>query len=207
MEGPRLLREGDTLVVHWTGSAVSLQDLRRLYGTSSLGGRSIAVVGLGRVGAGLARLLAAEGGGLTVTDIDPDKQKIGDELGAVWRAPGEILAADVDIVVPAALGSLPTRRTAEDLRCRAVVGPANNQLATPDVADLLHQRDIIWLPDYVAGAGGVINAVSTELHRVSADEARARVRAIEDTVDDLLDTAQRHGQTRRRRGASRPGAA
>jgi leucine dehydrogenase len=168
---------------------------RRLYGTSSLSGRSIAVVGLGRVGAGLARLLAAEGAALTVTDIDPDKQKISGELGAVWRSPDEILVADVDIVVPAALGSTLTRRTAADLRCRAVVGPANNQLATPDVADLLHQRDILWVPDHVASAGGVINAISTELHGVSADEARARVRAIEDTVDDLLDTAQRHGQT------------
>lgn len=98
-------------------------------------------------------------------------------------------------MVPAALGSVLTRRTAADLRCRAVVGPANNQLATPDVADLLHQRDIIWVPDYVASAGGVINAISTELHRVSADDARARVRAIEDTVDDLLDTARRRGQS------------
>ncbi|WP_051865958.1 Glu/Leu/Phe/Val dehydrogenase dimerization domain-containing protein [Streptomyces griseus] len=167
---------------------------RRLYGTSSLSGRALAVVGLGRVGADLARLLAAEGAALTVTDIDPDKQKIGDELGAVWRSPDEILAADVDIVVPAALGSTLTRRTAAELRCRAVVGPANNQLATPDVADLLHQRSIVWVPDYVASAGGVINAVSIELHHVSAGEARARVRAIEETVDDLLDTAQRHGQ-------------
>ncbi|MDO0930424.1 GNAT family N-acetyltransferase [Streptomyces sp. DG2A-72] len=190
---------------------------RRLYGTASLNGRALAVVGLGRVGAELARLLAAEGAALTVTDIEPDKQKISDELGALWRSPDEILAADVDIVVPAALGSTLTRRTAEDLRCRAVVGPANNQLATPDVADLLHHRDIIWVPDYVASAGGVINAISTELHRVSADEAHARVRAIEDTVDDLLDTAQRHGQTpaqaagelamRRLRAASGPTSA
>lgn len=168
---------------------------RRLYGTSSLDGRTLAVVGLGRVGTGLARLLAAEGAALTVTDIDPDKRKTADELGAVWRSPDEILAADVDIVVPSALGSVLTSRTAADLRCRAVVGPANNQLATPDVADLLHQRDILWVPDYVANAGGVINAISTELHRVSADEAHARVRAIENTVDDLLDTAQHRGQT------------
>ncbi|MDQ0718001.1 glutamate dehydrogenase/leucine dehydrogenase/GNAT superfamily N-acetyltransferase [Streptomyces luteogriseus] len=187
---------GDSSLHTAQGTLAALRAVsRRLYGTSRLGGCSIAVVGLGRVGAGLARLLAAEGAVLTVTDIDPDKQKIGDELGAVWRSPGEILATDVDIVVPAALGSVLTRQTAADLRCRAVVGPANNQLATPDVADLLHQRDIIWVPDYVAGAGGVINAVSTELHRVTADEARARVRAIEDTVDDLLDTAQRRGQT------------
>jgi leucine dehydrogenase len=168
---------------------------RRLYGTSSLDGRSLAVIGLGRVGAGLARLLAAEGADLTATDIDPAKRKISDELGVVWQSPEEIIAAEVDIVVPAALGSVLTRQTVAELHCRAVVGPANNQLATPDVADLLHQRDIIWVPDFVAGAGGVINAISTELHHVGADEARARVDAIEDTVDNLLDTAQRRGQT------------
>ncbi|MFF0308614.1 Glu/Leu/Phe/Val dehydrogenase dimerization domain-containing protein [Streptosporangium sp. NPDC004379] len=168
---------------------------RRLYGSPELNGRGIAVVGLGRVGAGLARLLAAEGAVLTVTDIDPDKRRLGDELGAAWRAPDDILSADVDILVPAALGSVLTGRTATELRCRAVVGPANNQLATPDVADLLHRRGIIWVPDFVAGAGGVINAVSTELHHVSAEEARARVDAIEDTVGDLLDTAERHGRT------------
>ncbi|MFI5689896.1 Glu/Leu/Phe/Val dehydrogenase dimerization domain-containing protein [Streptomyces sp. NPDC051636] len=168
---------------------------RRLYGTSSLDGRSLAVIGLGRVGADLARLLAADGASLTVTDIKPDKRKVGDELGAVWQSPEEIIAADVDIVVPAALGSVLTRQTVAELRCRAVVGPANNQLATPDVADLLHQRDIVWVPDFVAGAGGVIHAISTELHHVGADDARARVDAIEDTVSDLLDTAQRRGQT------------
>ncbi|MGW3206819.1 Glu/Leu/Phe/Val family dehydrogenase [Streptomyces sp. NPDC001135] len=168
---------------------------RRLYGTSSLAGRSLAVIGLGRVGAGLARLLAAEGAALTVTDVDPGKLKISDELGAVWQSPEEIIAADVDIVVPAALGSVLTRRTVAELRCRAVVGPANNQLATPDVADLLHQRGIVWVPDFVAGAGGVINAISTELHHVGAHEARTRVDAIEDTVDTLLDTAQRRGVT------------
>ncbi|MEU2717978.1 GNAT family N-acetyltransferase [Streptomyces sp. NPDC007205] len=187
---------------------------RRLFGSASLDGRRLAVVGLGRVGAHLARLLATEGAVLTVTDIDPGKRKVGAELGAVWRSPDEILAADVDIVIPAALGSVLTRRTVAELRCRAVVGPANDQLATPDVADLLHRRDIIWVPDYVASAGGVINAVSAELHGVSADEARARVRAVEDTVDDLLETARRRGQApaqaaselamRRLRAASAP---
>ncbi|GAA1133994.1 Glu/Leu/Phe/Val family dehydrogenase [Streptomyces javensis] len=168
---------------------------RRLYGTASLKGRGLAIVGLGRVGAGLARLLAAEGAALTVTDIDPDKERISDELGAVWRAPGEILAADVDIVVPSALGSVLTERNVAELRCRAVVGPANNQLAAPHVADLLHHRGIIWVPDYVASAGGVINAISAELHHADADTAHARVRAIEDTVSDLLETAQRLGRT------------
>ncbi|MFD5234033.1 GNAT family N-acetyltransferase [Streptomyces qaidamensis] len=192
----RLGGSGDSSPHTAQGALAALRAVsRRLYGTPSLDGRSLAVVGLGRVGAGLARLLAAEGAALTVTDTDPGRRRIGDEVGAVWRSPDEILAADVDIVVPAALGSLLTRRTAADLRCDAVVGPANNQLATPDVADLLHGRGILWVPDHVVGAGGVINAISTELHHVSADDARARVHAIADTVDDLLDTAQRRGRT------------
>ncbi|MFF5533447.1 Glu/Leu/Phe/Val dehydrogenase dimerization domain-containing protein [Streptomyces cinerochromogenes] len=168
---------------------------RRLYGTERLDGRRLAVAGLGRVGAGLARLLAAEGAALTVTDVDPAKRGISDELGAVWAAPDGIHAADVDIVVPAALGSFLTRQSAAELRCRAVVGPANNQLATPDVADLLHRRGIVWVPDYVASAGGVVHAVSVEVHRLAAEEARARVDAIEDTVTELLRTAESQGRT------------
>ncbi|MFE5210017.1 Glu/Leu/Phe/Val dehydrogenase [Streptomyces sp. NPDC056600] len=176
------------------GSLAALRAVaRRLYGTASLEGRRIAVSGLGRVGAGLARLLATEGAALTVTDIDPAKRGIADELDALWCSPDEILAADVDVVVPAALGSVLTRRTVAELRCSAVVGPANNQLASPDVADLLHQRGIVWVPDHVASAGGVINAISTELHQVDTDQAQARVMAIEDTVDDLLETARRSG--------------
>ncbi|HEU5032782.1 MAG TPA: valine dehydrogenase, partial [Spirillospora sp.] len=88
-----------------------------------------------------------------------------------------------------------TERTVPRLRCRAVVGPANNQLASPDAADLLHRRGILWVPDYVAGAGGVIHAVTTELHRLGPGEARARIAAIEDTVTGLLDTAARLGRT------------
>ncbi|MER6343524.1 Glu/Leu/Phe/Val dehydrogenase dimerization domain-containing protein [Streptomyces sp. NPDC001595] len=169
--------------------------VRRLHGSADLDGRTVAVVGLGRVGAHLARLLAAEGARLTVADIDPGKRALCDELGAVWRSPEEALGADVDIVVPAALGSVLSDRTVAGLRCRAVVGPANNQLAAPEVADLLHGRGILWVPDYVASAGGVVNAVSVEVHRLGPLEARARVEAIEGTVEDLLDGAERSGHT------------
>ncbi|GII78593.1 leucine dehydrogenase [Sphaerisporangium rufum] len=192
----RLGGSGDSSPHTARGALAALRAVgRRLYGTPTLDGRRLAIIGLGRVGAGLARLLAAEGAVLTVTDVDPAKRELAGELGAGWLAPGDILAADVDIVVPAALGSVLTRRTVAELRCRAVAGPANDQLATPDVADLLHGRGIIWVPDYVAGAGGVINAVSTELNHLDPDEAAARVDAIADTVDHLLDTAQRHGHT------------
>ncbi|KAB2970858.1 Glu/Leu/Phe/Val dehydrogenase [Streptomyces sp. SS1-1] len=178
------------------GSLAALRAVgRQVHGTASMDGRRLAVIGLGRVGAALARLLAAEGAHLTVTDVDAGKRGVAEELGAVWSSPDDILGAEVDIVVPAALGSVLTRQNVAGLRCRAVVGPANNQLASPDVADLLHHRGILWVPDYVASAGGVIHAVSTELHHAGADEARTRVLAIENTVHDLLDTARRRGQT------------
>ncbi|GAA0259187.1 amino acid dehydrogenase [Actinomadura nitritigenes] len=168
---------------------------RHLYGTRSLAGRRVGLIGLGRVGAHLAGLLAAEGAELTVTDIDPGRRRAAEALGAAWTGPDEILGADVDVLVPAALGGVLSERTVPRLRCRAVVGPANNQLAAPGVADLLHRRGILWVPDYVASAGGVIHAVTAELHRLGPDEARARVAAIEDTVTGLLDTSSRLGQS------------
>ncbi|MER5293279.1 Glu/Leu/Phe/Val dehydrogenase dimerization domain-containing protein [Streptomyces pharetrae] len=192
----RLGGSGDSSPHTARGTLAALRAVaRRLYGTPSLAGRTLAVAGLGRVGGRLARLLAAEGAELTVTDIDAGKRALGEELGAVWRAPEEILAVDADILVPAALGGVLSARSVAGLRCRAVVGPANNQLTGPEVADLLHERGILWVPDYVASAGGVVNAVSVEVHGLGAEQARVRVDAIEGTVDALLDTAVRLART------------
>jgi leucine dehydrogenase len=79
------------------------------------------------------------------------------------------------------------------LRCAAIAGPANDQLAEPAVAGLLHQRGIVWVPDYVAGAGGVIYALAVELDKETPPRALARVQVIADTVGLLLDTAERAG--------------
>ncbi|GAA2904014.1 amino acid dehydrogenase [Streptosporangium fragile] len=178
------------------GTLAALRALsRRLYGDANLEGRRMALIGLGHVGEHLARLLAAEGVELTVTDIDTSKMEIAEDLGAAWRSPDEIVTADVDVLIPAALGGVLTTQVVGDLRCRAVVGPANNQLATPEVAELLHQRSIVWIPDYVASAGGAINAITTELYEFGADQARARVNAIEGTVTALLETADDLGVT------------
>ncbi|TDD11879.1 Glu/Leu/Phe/Val dehydrogenase [Nonomuraea deserti] len=163
---------------------------RRLHGTAAFRGARLAVVGLGSVGMRLARLLAAEGAELVVADIDPAKRHESDTLGATWVSPEEALTADVDIVVPAALGGVLTADVVPDLRCAAIAGPANNQLAAEDVAGLLHRRGIAWVPDHVVSAGGVINTLAVELHHESADEARKRVEAIEHTVSDLLHTAE-----------------
>ncbi|GAA0420155.1 leucine dehydrogenase [Acrocarpospora corrugata] len=187
---PHLGGSGDSSPHTATGTLAALRAVcRRIHGTSDLAGRRLAVVGLGRVGERLARLLAAEGAELLVSDIDPGKHALAAELGATWSDPEQAVTAAVDILIPAALGGVLTEQVVPELRCRAVAGPANNQLATPAVADLLHRRDIIWVPDYVVGAGGVIYALTTELHR--ADDALARVEAIEGTVNDLLHTAER----------------
>ncbi|MFD0901212.1 Rossmann-fold NAD(P)-binding domain-containing protein [Actinomadura sediminis] len=191
----RLGGSGDSSPHTADGALAALRaTARRLYGSPSLDGRRCALIGLGRVGERLGRLLAAEGADLTATDIDPGRQGVCDALGAAWCDPEKIVAADVDILIPAALGGLLTPEVVPELRCEAIAGPANDQLASPEVADLLHARSILWVPDQVVSAGGVINAVTTELHRLDAAEARARVAAIETTVDDLLATAGEHGR-------------
>lgn len=165
----------------------------RVHGSAELGRRRLAIVGLGSVGAHLARQLAAAGADLVVSDIDPAKQTLARELGAAWAEPSDALTAEADVLVPAALGGVLTREIVAGLRCAAIAGPANNQLAEPAVAGLLRQRGITWIPDYVASAGGVIYALAAELHHQPLTEAGARVQAIADTVGLLLDTAKQAG--------------
>jgi leucine dehydrogenase len=168
---------------------------RHIHGTPDLTGRRVAVVGLGSVGGKIARLLADEGAVLLLSDIDPAKRALSAELGATWSNPDEALTAEVDILVPAALGGVLTEQNAPKLRCAAIAGPANNQLATPGIADLLHGRGIVWVPDYVASAGGVIHALTVELHHGTAEDALTRVQAIEKTVTNLLTAAERTSTT------------
>jgi leucine dehydrogenase len=147
---------------------------QRLHKGESLSGAKAVVVGLGQVGARLARRLTAAGVELTVTDIDPSKRKVAAELGARWTDPATVLDVEADLLVPAALGGLLTREVVARLRCSAVVGPANNQLEDEDVAEELAARGILWAPDFIVNAGGVIHGAmidfggGTELDAVAA---------------------------------------
>ncbi|TDD56507.1 Glu/Leu/Phe/Val dehydrogenase [Nonomuraea terrae] len=181
---------GDSSPATALGTLAALRAVhRRLHGSRTLAGTRLSVVGLGSVGLRLARLLADEGAELLVSDIDTTKRAASDELGATWVSPEQALTADVDILVPAALGGVLTEEVVPRLRCAAIAGPANNQLSTEAAGDLLHRRGIVWVPDYVASAGGVVNALTIELHKGTPDEARERVEAIEHTVADLLAAA------------------
>jgi leucine dehydrogenase len=161
------------------------------FGRADVAGLKFCVVGLGQVGERLCRGLARGGARLTVTDLDPRKRHIAEELGARWVDAGEALDQPVDVLVPAALGGILTTESVERLRCRAVVGPANNQLAADSVASLLAARGVLWAPDFIVNAGGVIHAVEVGIDGSSWDEAIADVGAIRDRLASVYSRADR----------------
>jgi leucine dehydrogenase len=166
------------------------------FGTPDLAGRTVAVVGLGHVGAPLARLLAAAGARLLVADIDERRRPAAEDLGAEWTDPASALTAEVDVLAPCALGGVLDEASVPTLRCRAIAGAANNQLAHDGIAALLAEREILWVPDFVANAGGIINiSVELEPGGYSRESADARVRGVADTVRTILDHAEASGTT------------
>ena len=168
--------------------------VERRFGATELDGRSVAVVGAGHVGSALARRLAAAGARLVLADIDPERRALADELGAAWVEPSAALRAEVDVLAPCALGGVLDQTTIPLLRAPIVCGAANNQLAHDGLADDLAAHDILYAPDFVANAGGIIN-ISVELEPVGydPDEATRRVAAIEQTMTALLDEAELAG--------------
>jgi leucine dehydrogenase len=166
----------------------------RAFGSPDLDGRSIAIIGLGHVGSRVAKRCARAGAVLTVADVDPRKRALADELGASWTSPGEALGAAVDVVVPCALGGVLDDETAPRLRCRAIAGAANNQLADDHIAELLAARGILWAPDFVANAGGLIN-IACEQGGYDPSVARRRVRAITATLREIFDRASAEAST------------
>jgi leucine dehydrogenase len=166
----------------------------RVFGSSSLQGRTVTVSGLGHVGARVAAGCARAGATLLVTDIHPSKQALARDLGARWIAPDEALEAPADVLVPCALGGLLDHDAVDRLQAPIVAGAANNQLADDDVARLLAQRGVLWAPDFVVNAGGIIN-ISVELEPEGYDprRARTRVRGIADTLRRIFDDARAGG--------------
>ena len=109
-----------------------------------------------------------------MSDIDERKRRFADELDAGWATPAEALELDVDVVAPCALGGVLDHDTVPRLRCRIVAGAANNQLANESVAELLAARQILWAPDFVANAGGLINIAEEQNGYNPTDRRPAR---------------------------------
>jgi leucine dehydrogenase len=167
---------------------------QRVFSTSALRGRSICVIGLGHVGSRVATRCARGGARLFAADIDPAKQVVADRLGASWIDLHTALELEVDVLAPCALGGMIDDETAPRLACRIVAGAANNQLANDRIADLLASHDVLWAPDFVVNAGGLIN-ISEELHGYDPAVARHRVRGIADTLRQVFDAADASGST------------
>ena len=167
------------------------------WGTTSLKGKRVAVIGAGRVGSRVAKLVDKAGGRVVLADIDESKKSLLGELTkAKWTDPTTALLADVDIVAPCALGGMVNGHSVQRLRCEIVCGSANNQLAHDGLADDLHARGILYAPDFIANAGGLIN-VATELDPEGYDAGRTKRRAlgIEETMNSIYDEAESSGKT------------
>jgi len=162
----------------------------RAFGSASLRGRSICVSGLGHVGLPLAKGLLRAGATVLASDIDGSKRDVIRSAGGRWVAPAKALCQAVDVFAPCALGGVLTDESVAELQAPVVAGAANNQLADDEVAELLADRGILWAPDFVANAGGIIN-IAVELEPDGYDSARARirVRGIGDTIREVFDEA------------------
>ncbi len=167
---------------------------RHAFGSSGLAGRRVCVIGLGHVGYRLARNVGRAGAALTVSDINPRKQALAEPLGARWLAPAEALRAQVEILAPCAVGGAIHATNVDELECRILCGAANNQLDGAGLADRLAERGILYAPDFIANAGGLIN-VYRELRGYGAERASQMTLEIEGTMDRIFARAAAERQT------------
>jgi glutamate dehydrogenase/leucine dehydrogenase len=164
------------------------------FGDDDLAGRTVAVQGVGAVGEPLARDLAEHGARLVLADVDDVRAKeLAQALDAETAGTEEIYDAGSDVFAPCATGGVLSRETIPRLRCRVIAGAANNQLAEPEDADRLAERGILYAPDYVVNAGGMIHLASLEMLGEDVAARDERLRGIGDTLGEVFARAQRRG--------------
>jgi len=166
-----------------------------LWDTDQLSGRTIALQGCGNVGHNLAKLLHEAGAKLIVTDVD-DKNlsRVVAETGAETVHPDEIFSVSADVFAPCALGGILNDRTIPELKVKIVAGAANNQLLEERHGAMLRERNILYAPDYVANAGGILNG-TIELLGWKPEDALQKIDEIYDTTLRIFESAQTQGLT------------
>ena len=161
---------------------------KRALGKDSLAGLHIAIQGAGSVASGLARRAAADGARLSIADIDRERaEALARETGGSVADPDQILFLEADVVSPNALGAILDEESIPQLRAPVVAGGANNQLATPQDGDRVQQRGILYAPDYVINAGGIINVSTEYLKDGDAEVVRSRIEAIPERLNHIWD--------------------
>jgi leucine dehydrogenase len=168
---------------------------RRLWGAASLEGRRVTITGVGKVGYALCRHLVEERAHLSVADVNEAAvTRAAHDFGADRVEVETSHQVECDIWSPCALGGALNPKTIPELRCQAVVGSANNQLADPSCAQLLADAGVLYAPDYIVNAGGVIN-ITEELRGYHRERAYGQIRRIFDTTTAVLETAANEGIT------------
>lgn len=167
---------------------------QRGLGADSMRGVRVAIQGVGSVGGGVARLLAADGAVLTLADVNAERAKaLAAELGAEAIDADAILSHDADLFSPNALGAILTEQSIPTLKAKVVAGGANNQLATRADGKRLQDAGILYAPDYVINAGGIINVGLEYLGQGNMAEVQSRVDKIPLRLIEVWDEAERSG--------------
>ena len=161
----------------------------------SLDGLRVAVQGVGHVGLHLCRLLHEAGAVLIVSDVNQENlDLVRSEMPVTEVAPAELIFADVDVLAPCALGNILTSSTIPKVRAKIIAGAANNQLATAKDGTRLANRDILYAPDYVINAGGIISVAREYYGDSSEEQVRSDVGRIKDRLQTIFDEAQASGR-------------
>jgi glutamate dehydrogenase/leucine dehydrogenase len=162
------------------------------FGSPDLAGRSVLVQGAGAVGALLARELADDEAHVLVSDVDEARAVA---TGCETVAPEHAAEADVDVYSPCAVGGTLNAASIPRLRCRAIAGCANNQLAEPEDSERLRERGILYAPDFVVNAGGIVQLIGLEDEGWDETQLEARLAGIGDTLRSLFADADAEGIT------------
>jgi len=166
--------------------------VERAFGSPELAGRSVLVQGVGAVGRHLARELADAGARVLVSDVDESRAAA---TGFETVPPDRVAGMEVDVYAPCAVGGVLNAGTIPQLSCGAVAGAANNQLAEPEDADRLHERGILFAPDYVVNSGGVIQLIGLVDENWDAAQLELGLAGIGDTLRGLFAEAEADGIT------------
>lgn len=164
---------------------------KEAFGSDVLAGKTVAVQGVGNVAYKLCEHLHEEGASLIVTDINKEAvNRAVEAFGAKAVDPDAIYDVDCDIYAPCALGATINDDTIPKLKAKVIAGSANNQLKTNEHGDIIHEKGIVYTPDYVLNSGGVIN-VSDELNGYNYSRAMKKVDTIYDSLTTVFDIARR----------------
>jgi leucine dehydrogenase len=178
---------GDPSPVTAYGVFVGIQATLRQLGYNDLAGRSIAIQGVGNVGLHLCKHILGAGATVFVSDINEDNLRMAAILGANVVSNSDLMQLQVDVFAPCAMGAIINEKSINHLRCQAIAGAANNQLATPEIGDHLHQNGILYAPDYVINAGGIIDVYYQNQGIVDTDCVKQHVDTIASKLGEIFE--------------------